>query len=655
LWLDQSTGKLYVFATRDDSTAGVVCIDTTQAATSSDPFCGFTALTAVGHAPDAGISGLSEPALIGTKWYAFNYVSGAPASGDQNALLCFDVSTKAGCASQPFAVSFGSGNISAGTWPEPQLAAIGGLIVVTATVGTGDQLSCFDPAAARSCSGTWPVNLAASYASSYGAPFPLLSGAGSVQGVCLPTGSDPCYDLSGASVATPSGMTGAIPATSGWNGHAVVLGPRVYVPNGNSNAVDCYDANTNASCANFPKAMSNLSLLYTVNSDPQRPTCLWVNADNGSGQIQNFDAYTGGACGKGPIRVLASSFVVPTKLCQPTTYTSLKITQPAPGTYSSGSVSFEDGDGSPISGIPDQSVDASGTVSLSGLNLSTSVGLPQFLITLNGASGAPSAVTVTLTWTGIDDPSCEGPGVSVASSSTPLDNGYNWSGYVATGDFSHSTVHARAIVPTVNCDVKGKIAIWVGYDGYPSTSDSVEQDGLTVWCDTVGGQPRYQLWYENYKGPILGSGNFHPIYLSASKIFPVTVEPTLASQLQPGDAIDMFAARISGGGRPGQTDSVFYSLSAYTPAGVKIGSWSKTVGEPVFMAPQYSSSECVIEHDPLPKFDTITFQGCSAIDSGDPLVRLYMSDNSHVLTSVDNYTANSNGFNQFQIHYLRSS
>jgi hypothetical protein len=136
LWLDQSTGKLYVYATRDDSTAGVVCIDTTQAATNTDPFCGFTALTAVGDAPDTGISGLSEPALIGTNWYAFNYVPGAAASGDKNALLCFNVSTRAACASQPFAVSFGSGNISAGTYPEPQLAAIGGLVVVTAAPGT---------------------------------------------------------------------------------------------------------------------------------------------------------------------------------------------------------------------------------------------------------------------------------------------------------------------------------------------------------------------------------------------------------------------------------------------------------------------------------------------------------------------------------------
>ena len=47
LWLDQASAHLYVYATRSfDTTAGVVCIDTTQPAGNLNPFCGFTALTA---------------------------------------------------------------------------------------------------------------------------------------------------------------------------------------------------------------------------------------------------------------------------------------------------------------------------------------------------------------------------------------------------------------------------------------------------------------------------------------------------------------------------------------------------------------------------------------------------------------------------------
>ena len=79
LWMDQANGHLYVFATRvNDQTAGVVCIDTTQPGSVLDPFCGFTALSAVGAAPMTfGFSDLSDPVVVGTSWYAFNGPRGA--------------------------------------------------------------------------------------------------------------------------------------------------------------------------------------------------------------------------------------------------------------------------------------------------------------------------------------------------------------------------------------------------------------------------------------------------------------------------------------------------------------------------------------------------------------------------------------------------
>ena len=418
LWLDQTTGKLYVFATRtSDATGGVVCIDTTQAASNTDPFCGFTALTGTGDAPlQSGISAISDPVVVGSHWYAFNYVSGQAAGGSQNMLLCFDLTSFGACGSQPFSAGIGSGTVSDSSFPPPAVAGIGSQVIVPVTVGGTDELACFDGNAGKTCSGDWPVPLGFGYDSQYGAPFPMMDNSGAVTGLCLPSPGNPCYTLAGASASTPSGMTGAIDQTSGWNGPAFTLGPRVYVPNANQDRVDCYDYSASAQCANFPKTFNNLGLLYTTNADPQRPTCIWVNSDNGTGQIQNFDAYTGGACGKGPIRVLASSMVAPTQLCTPASYSSLQVTSPAPSTYSSGTVAFEDGDGNPISGIGTESLDATGAVSMAGLNLSTSTGLPEFLITLNGEQGAPSSVVVKLTWTGTDDPSCVKPGTVVSSS-----------------------------------------------------------------------------------------------------------------------------------------------------------------------------------------------------------------------------------------------
>ena len=115
MYLDHTTGKLYVYATRaSDETGGVVCIDTALAATEADPFCGFTALTPSGQSPlESGHSGLGTPMLVGNHWYSFNMVAGVCVSGTRNELLCFDVATDEGCEGQPFDISIGEGNVTA--------------------------------------------------------------------------------------------------------------------------------------------------------------------------------------------------------------------------------------------------------------------------------------------------------------------------------------------------------------------------------------------------------------------------------------------------------------------------------------------------------------------------------------------------------------
>lgn len=413
LSIDQASGHLFVYATRTfDATAGVVCIDTTQPAANPDPFCGFTALTVAGGAP--ANSGVSNGALVGSRWYAFNYVDGAPASGSQNALLCFDTATGAACAGQPFPVAVGGGNISVAdpAFRVPAVSVIGKEVIVPVDAGGVERLACFDGTTNAACGGSWPAPAPAGNSQNFGAAFPILNAAGTSTGLCLPAPSIPCFDFTGAPVATPAALASVVAPDTPWNGPAFVVGPRVYVPNGSGDQVQCFDYSTGASCANFPKSLPESAFLYTVNPDPQRASCIWVNADTGASQIQNFDAFTGGACGQGPIRVLASSIIVPTSICTPTNYTSLQVVSPGRATYTSGSVAFRDGDGAPLPGIADRSVDGTGTVSLTGLNLSSPTGLPQFLITLTGA-GAPSSVVIKLVWTGVDDPSCVRPGTVV--------------------------------------------------------------------------------------------------------------------------------------------------------------------------------------------------------------------------------------------------
>jgi hypothetical protein len=221
----------------------------------------------------------------------------------------------------------------------------------------------------------------------------------------VPSAPLQCFDLSGSGIGTPSGLDSAVGQDERWNGPAVTIGPRVYVPRGLPDEIQCFDFNTGAGCPNFPKTFNpvDLDYLYTVNPDPQRPTCLWVNADSGNFQIQNFDAFTGGACGQGAIRVLASSIVVPTDLCLPKSYKSLQILQPPRSSYSSGTVAFQDGSGLPLAS--ERALDKTGTVDMSDLNLNSATGLPQFLINLVDA-GNPGQVRVRLVWTGVEDPSC---------------------------------------------------------------------------------------------------------------------------------------------------------------------------------------------------------------------------------------------------------
>jgi hypothetical protein len=420
LYLNQHTGKLYVFATRlSDETGGVVCVDTTSEA--ANPFCGFTELTGKGEAPRTSnrqISGMSNPMLIGTHLYSFNFAAGTQ-SGTENELTCFDVSSGAACAGQPYHVAIGAGNVTTlGNEPVGETAAIGGKAIVPIEIEGASWLACFDDATQKSCSGQWPVKLGFGYVSQYGAPFALLNAKGATIGLCLPTGTDQCFNLEGETVNTPAGLTEAIPATEEWNGPGLILGPRVYVPNGESDVVNCFDYSTGKTCAHFPKTFQNLGLLYTVNPDPQRPTCIWVNSDDGSAQIQDFDAYTGEACGQGTVRVLASQFVVPQSQCTPATYTSLQVLRPAPNTYTSGLVEFADGDGNPI-GLESRALDATGTTSLAGLELNTPTGLPQFLFTLNGESGEIGEVEVKLTWEARYDPTCIGEKTTAVAPTEP--------------------------------------------------------------------------------------------------------------------------------------------------------------------------------------------------------------------------------------------
>src|SRR5579871_6159767 len=161
LYLDQHTGKLYVYATRlTDETGGVVCIDTTSS--EADPFCGFTELTGKGEAPrttSRQISGMSDPMLIGNHFYSFNFAAGTP-SGDKDELVCFDISTDAACAGQPYTVALGPGAVTTNNnEPVGETAAIADKAIIPIDIEGSSWLACFDDATQKTCTGQWPLKL----------------------------------------------------------------------------------------------------------------------------------------------------------------------------------------------------------------------------------------------------------------------------------------------------------------------------------------------------------------------------------------------------------------------------------------------------------------------------------------------------------------
>lgn len=397
--LEQSTGKLYLYAYRQqDQTGGVVCIDTTAPDSQPNLFCGFTALTAAGGSTIVG-----QPMLVGTRWYATTR-----AGSGSGGLLCFDIPTASACPGQPYAPDFtGFGN-----QPSETAGAVGTRLFIHNT--SRNALACFDTTTSAECTGTWPGGIGGG---SNGAPLPLLDAAGAPIGVCA-RGGNACLANDGTPAPLPANFGSVIPPGTYYNGPAVVIGPRIYAPNGNGDRVQCYDFSTSTGCPNFPKLLPP-SFMYTVNADPQRPSCLWTNADYNQ-RIQSFDAYTGGACGQGAIRVLASQFVVPLAECEPTEYQRLEITSPARSTYTSGSVQFANGAGNP-SGIPDQAIDAQGGIDLTGLDLDSPTGLPQFLINLVGSTGPVGQVVVVLTWTADYTAACVAPGTTVPKEATAIE------------------------------------------------------------------------------------------------------------------------------------------------------------------------------------------------------------------------------------------
>ncbi len=437
LYVDQSTGYLYVYATQvSNLQTGVVCINLNAADTVPNPTCtgtngeppAFTPLAAAGTTgwtTGNPYTGTITPTYYQGKLYAWSPVNGQTAAAGgggaagsgHNTLLCYDITTQSACANEPFAVSVGT---TAGTngdgSPAQPTTLVGSEMFIPSVWGGGPVVACVDLSLSTpgNCAGTWPQSMGVGPSSMV---TPLLDSAGNSIGVCALNSSSTwlCWGLDGSIQPTPTGLTASVLTAWQWTGSPVVVGTRVFEISGlggsNPGLVYCYDFATNAACTtatgHFPFTVANTTSTYTLTADSQRPTCIWINSDGGSAQIQNFDALTGGSCANAPVRVFASSFVEPYQACVPTAFNTISLTAGNIATSPAPTLSFTNGNGVVIDGpYPFNTSGAHPTIDLTSLayptpiNLSTQAPLPQFVLNLTPGTSGLGTVSVEVSWSG---------------------------------------------------------------------------------------------------------------------------------------------------------------------------------------------------------------------------------------------------------------
>ncbi|HEY0869383.1 MAG TPA: cell wall-binding repeat-containing protein [Acidothermaceae bacterium] len=383
------SGKVYsVVGENASSSIGVLCTNV-----SALPFtsCGYTMLVA--GTADYNLIGSAQES--GTKIYA-------PLS--TGSVVCFDISTLAACAGQPYALSsFGTSGSSI-----PAFAtAVGPDVFITAS-----KIWCLTGSTGAACAGSWP---AGSYSTSVltGA-VPMRNTSGTLTGVCMIAPAGTCFTLAGASATPPTGFAALLASNGpdaavgvgGWGQFGFGATKQYWFAGawGNPNTPVCYDWTTDAACAGFQTTTAIGVIRYTIRVDTTNPNCLWSNGDNGS--VAPFDANTGqpGCQGSDPVVDIPYTAVVPRLSCTEAgrirNWQNITFTPPGAIAVSALRVTVLDSSGVAIAGYTALTPNGSGVVDLSALAVATSGTQPTFEVTAIGASSPnASAISAAVTYT----------------------------------------------------------------------------------------------------------------------------------------------------------------------------------------------------------------------------------------------------------------
>lgn len=380
-WVDASTAKLYAFTSPTAGTyqnrAGVICVDISSTPTS----CGFTPLTTDNTVNSYGH--LSDSVNIGRKMFSAE-------SAGTNSLVCFDAEINAQCANSPIEMLGSSG------------ASWGGGGVHLETIGTkvfartSSKLYCFNASDLSACSGTWPATLSSANTTDPQTAVHTDS-SGTPDGICS---LNDCFNLSGASQTwvNPFSVIG-----SGGNQWAYVTATTLgKTYSSNLGSMACFDYSTNQACSGF--SSPSWGQLYSIFVDPENPSCLWTNSDEGA--LKNLDAVTGSlGCSSNPVITLQPSQFAPRYACSTAQgidqWGILRISQLAGGgSASSIKLTVRDANGTAVTGFTNRTVALNTDLDMTAMNIELSGSRPTFSFAFTGISGSITSATIALEYKG---------------------------------------------------------------------------------------------------------------------------------------------------------------------------------------------------------------------------------------------------------------
>ena len=378
--------KAFSFVTdRANGKAAVVC---TNVSTLPFTSCGLTDIA--NSSATIATQDLSSQSFDGQRIWAVDFSA--------QKLLCFDTLTEAACT-QAVSSSL-TGTIGKANGNSPGYTTfIAGKIFITA-----DKTWCVVAATGADCAGAWPVNTGGIESDT--AVIPHVTG-GVKDGVCTLTNAHACFDFTGASITTPSGLNALLTGTStklaggegywqttAWNGNKVVWQSN---PNGemwDAGTATCYDWSIDAACAGFDTTVNVGGSRYSVSLDAQNSNCVLFDGDSGDIYAINLATGQTGCKEPGNKAAFTANDLTPAVSCAENgnvrTFGSISLQAPAGLTVGALRLTVQDGNSTDVPNFVNLTPDVNGSIDLSSLIIAAATNNYRFLVSAEGMTAEQS-------------------------------------------------------------------------------------------------------------------------------------------------------------------------------------------------------------------------------------------------------------------------